>query len=87
MKLWTLQLRYALFNLTFQYIEGLLMCYICIGLLGSGGSNSEKCNAGIEGKLIADSPDSGLSQGVKQNLQQEHNLNSGTLLRSSEYND
>lgn len=40
------------------------------GLLGSGGSNSEKCNAGIEGKLIADSPDSGLSQGVKQNLQQ-----------------
>jgi len=33
---------------------------------------------------VDDFPDSGPSQGVKQNLQQEHILNSGTLLMSSE---
>jgi hypothetical protein len=72
------------------------MCLYFLGLVELG-SNNDKGNDGIERKFsrsesevysdaVDDFPDSGLSQGVKQNLQQEHNLNSGTPLMSSEYN-
>lgn len=69
------------------------MCWYFLGLVELGSNNGgierkfSRSESEVYSDAVDDFPDTGLSQGVKHNLQQEHTLNSGTLLMSFEHND